>query len=50
MLNVTVKRADRELIISRLINAPRELVFEACTDPKHLVHWWGARWLYHYQL
>ena len=41
MLNVTAKRADRELTISRLINAPRELVYDAWTDPKHLVHWWG---------
>ncbi|MBC7872398.1 MAG: SRPBCC domain-containing protein [Ferruginibacter sp.] len=41
MSNVNVKRADRELIISRLINAPRELVFEAWTRPEHLVHWYG---------
>ncbi len=41
MSNVNVKRTDKELTISRLINAPRELVFEAWTDPKHLVHWWG---------
>ena len=35
--------ADRELVISRLINAPRELVFKAWTDPKHLIHWWGPK-------
>jgi uncharacterized protein YndB with AHSA1/START domain len=33
--------ADREIIITRLINAPRELVFEAWTDSKHLDKWWG---------
>ncbi|HYV90213.1 MAG TPA: SRPBCC family protein [Chitinophagales bacterium] len=33
--------ADRELVITRIINAPRELVFEAWTDPKHIVEWWG---------
>jgi uncharacterized protein YndB with AHSA1/START domain len=33
--------SDREIIISRLINAPRELVWEAWTDPKHLEKWWG---------
>jgi len=33
--------ADRELTITRVFDAPRELVFEAWTDPKHLVHWWG---------
>jgi uncharacterized protein YndB with AHSA1/START domain len=37
----TVTRSGRELKIARLINAPRELVFEAWTDPKHLAHWWG---------
>ena len=33
--------ADREIVISRVINAPRELVFEAFTDVRHLSHWWG---------
>lgn len=33
--------ADREIIISRVINAPRELVFEAFTDVRHLSQWWG---------
>src|SRR5687767_1696822 len=31
----------RELGISRLINAPRELVWEAWTNPDHIKHWWG---------
>ena len=30
-----------ELIISRLINAPRERVFQAWTAPQKLVQWWG---------
>lgn len=33
--------ADRELTFTRVFDAPRELVFEAWTNPKHLVHWWG---------
>ena len=33
--------ADREMVISRLINAPRELVWEAWTNPEHVKHWWG---------
>lgn len=33
--------ADREIVISRLIHAPRELVFKVWTDPKHVAHWWG---------
>jgi uncharacterized protein YndB with AHSA1/START domain len=32
---------SRELVVSRLINAPRELVYQAWTDPKHVNNWWG---------
>ena len=35
------KTSDRELVITRLFDAPRSLVFRAWTEPKHLVHWWG---------
>lgn len=39
----TIKKdvAANELVITRLLNAPRELVFEAWTDPDHIKHWWG---------
>ncbi len=33
--------ADREILISRVISAPRELVFEAFTEVRHLSRWWG---------
>jgi uncharacterized protein YndB with AHSA1/START domain len=33
--------SDREFIFTRLLNAPRELVWEVWTDPKHIVNWWG---------
>src|ERR687894_1779580 len=33
--------ADREIVISRVIGAPRELVFEAFTRVQHLSWWWG---------
>jgi uncharacterized protein YndB with AHSA1/START domain len=33
--------SDREIVISRLIDAPQELVFDAFTDPKHISKWWG---------
>ena len=33
--------ADREIVISRVISAARELVFEAFTDVRHLAQWWG---------
>ncbi len=32
---------DREIVISRVIAAPRELVFEAFTEVRHLSQWWG---------
>ncbi|WP_347238357.1 SRPBCC domain-containing protein [Dietzia sp. B19] len=33
--------ADREIAITRYIDAPRELVFRAFTEVKHLARWWG---------
>lgn len=33
--------ADREIVVSRLVDAPRELVFEAFTEVRHLSRWWG---------
>ncbi|HLP11470.1 MAG TPA: SRPBCC domain-containing protein [Flavobacteriales bacterium] len=33
--------SDREIVISRLLNAPRELVFDVWTKTEHLVHWYG---------
>ncbi|MGA8028974.1 MAG: SRPBCC family protein [Bryobacteraceae bacterium] len=35
--------ADRELVFTRVFDAPRELVFEAWTDPKHIAQWWGPK-------
>ncbi len=33
--------AERALVITRLIDAPRALVFKAWTDATHLAQWWG---------
>jgi uncharacterized protein YndB with AHSA1/START domain len=35
--------ASREIVISRVFDASRELLWDAWTDPKHLTHWWGPR-------
>jgi uncharacterized protein YndB with AHSA1/START domain len=35
--------AGRELVIERVFNAPRELVFQAWTDPDHIAKWFGPR-------
>jgi uncharacterized protein YndB with AHSA1/START domain len=31
------------IVMSRVFNAPRELVFRACTEPEHFARWWGPR-------
>jgi uncharacterized protein YndB with AHSA1/START domain len=33
--------SDREIRMTRLFDAPRELVFEAMTKPEHVKRWWG---------
>src|SRR4051812_28005165 len=33
--------AERELVVSRELNAPIELVWECWTDPGHIAEWWG---------
>ena len=33
--------SDREVTMTRVFAAPRELVFEAMTKPEHVQRWWG---------
>jgi uncharacterized protein YndB with AHSA1/START domain len=33
--------AEREIVLTRLLDAPRELVWRALTEPEHLIRWWG---------
>jgi len=35
--------ANREIVIARTFEAPRELVWEAWTNPQHVAQWWGPR-------
>ncbi|HEV2034449.1 MAG TPA: SRPBCC family protein [Candidatus Dormibacteraeota bacterium] len=35
--------SDQEIKMTRVFNAPRELVFEAYTKPEHVRNWWGPR-------
>jgi uncharacterized protein YndB with AHSA1/START domain len=40
----SVARADApELLITRVFNAPRDLVFAAWTQPEQLAAWWGPK-------
>lgn len=33
--------AEREIVITRLLDAPCERVFQAWTEPEDIAHWWG---------
>jgi uncharacterized protein YndB with AHSA1/START domain len=35
--------ADRELVVTRVIDAPRRLVFKTWTQPEHIARWWGPQ-------
>ena len=37
---ITVTIGDRQIVITRLFDAPRALVFEAWTKAEHVLHWW----------
>ncbi len=38
-----VPASDREIIVTRVLDAPRELVWEAWIDPKQVEKWWGPK-------
>ena len=40
-MNATQMLADREVVVSRTFNAPRERLFAAWTSPGSFVQWWG---------
>jgi uncharacterized protein YndB with AHSA1/START domain len=35
--------SDKEILVTREFDAPREVVFKAMTDPKLIPQWWGPR-------
>jgi uncharacterized protein YndB with AHSA1/START domain len=41
--SVHVETTERELIFTRVFDAPRDLVFKAFSECKHLENWWGPR-------
>ncbi len=40
-MQTEINRDTLELIVSRVFNAPRDLVFQMFTDENHLAQWWG---------
>src|SRR4051812_20636889 len=41
--NDATEAAEREISMTRIFDAPRELVFKAWSDPEHLAQWWGPK-------
>src|SRR5271169_4131383 len=39
----TKASSEWDLVITRVFDAPRELVFKAWTDTKHMAQWWGPK-------
>jgi uncharacterized protein YndB with AHSA1/START domain len=39
----TANPAQNEFVITRVLNAPRELVFQVWTQAEHLTQWWGPK-------
>lgn len=35
--------SEREVVLTRVFNAPRELVWQALSRPEHISRWWGPR-------
>jgi uncharacterized protein YndB with AHSA1/START domain len=41
--NTAAESADRALVVTRIFDAPRELMWKTLTVPEHLEHWWGPK-------
>jgi uncharacterized protein YndB with AHSA1/START domain len=42
-MTTTQTAAGSDFVISRVFDAPRELVWKCFTDPEHMQHWWGPK-------
>ena len=43
--NIIAEPGKQEIIIKRLFDVPRELIFKVITDPMNIPNWWGPRYL-----
>src|ERR1700761_2181694 len=41
VMSVAEVQGEHEIVVSRIFEAPREMVFDAWADPKQLVQWFG---------
>lgn len=44
-LNLIAEPGKQQILITRMFDAPRDLVFKVCTDPELVPQWWGPRYL-----
>ena len=42
-MNDLTSLANRDLVITRVFDAPREMVWKAWTEPEQLMRWWGPK-------
>ena len=42
-MGTNISTVERELVVTRVIDAPRQLVFKAWTQPEHVARWWGPQ-------
>ena len=42
-MNKPAQNGERTVTLTRVFDAPRDLVWRAWTEPKHLAHWFGPR-------
>src|SRR5260370_28209535 len=41
--SIDAEERERELVITRIFDAPRHLVFQAWTEPDRAARWWGPQ-------
>jgi len=41
-VTTTVPEDQAEIVMSRIYDAPRDVVWRAMTDPRHVARWWGG--------
>ena len=42
-ISAAMESSEWDLVMTRVFDAPRELVFKAWTETKHLAQWWGPK-------
>ena len=43
--DITIEPGRQDIVVERVFDAPRDVVFKALTDPKLIPSWWGPRQL-----